>query len=179
MSLRIARAYALAAERHTDQRRKGAAQEPYINHLCEVAELVAVATGGNDENLIIAAVLHDTIEDTDTSYDEILALFGKDVADLVQEVTDDTSLPSEERKRHQVQGAPRKSARAKILKLSDKTSNVRSLVRSPPAHWSEERRTTYLNWSRDVVAGLRGVHGEAEARFDEAFAEAEALYGVT
>ncbi len=179
MSLRIARAYALAAERHTDQRRKGAAQEPYINHLCEVAEMVAEATGGTDENLIIAAVLHDTIEDTETSYDEILSLFGKDVADLVQEVTDDTSLPSDERKRHQIESAPRKSERAKILKISDKTSNIRSLVRSPPAHWSDERRATYLHWASEVIAGLRGVLAAAEARFDEALAEAEALYGVT
>ncbi len=176
MSLRIARAYALAAARHVTHKRKGEAGEPYINHLCEVAELVAEATDGADENLIIAAVLHDTIEDTDTTYSEILALFGQDVADLVQEVTDDTSLPSRERKQRQIANAPNKSPRAKILKLCDKTSNIRSMTSSPPAHWSEQRRLDYLDWARQVIDGLRGVHADCEARFDQALAEAERVY---
>ena len=176
MSLRITRAYALAAARHVTQKRKGEARAPYINHLCEVAELVAEATDGADENLIIAAILHDTIEDTETTYGEILTLFGHDVADLVQEVTDDTSLPSRERKRRQIENAPNHSTRAKILKLCDKTSNIRAIATSPPAEWSEQRRLDYLDWARSVIDGLRGVHADCEARFDEALAEAERIY---
>jgi (p)ppGpp synthase/HD superfamily hydrolase len=122
------------------QRRKGASQEPYINHLLEVAMLVAMATEGKDPNLVIAALLHDAIEDQGITREEIAARFGAAVADLVTEVTDDKSLPKAERKRLQIVHAPGKSHRAKILKLADKTSNLRAIAASPPADWNAERR---------------------------------------
>src|ERR1700733_11079543 len=117
----VMRAADLAAQWHTNQRRKGAAQEPYINHLLEVAQLIAEATEGGDPNLVIAALLHDAIEDCEISRDEISAGFGEDVATLVVAVTDDKSLKREVRKQLQVEVAPHQPRRAKLLKLADKT----------------------------------------------------------
>ncbi len=166
--LLIARAWNFSAERHAKQTRKGEAKEPYVNHLAEVAELVATATEGNDANLVAAAVLHDTIEDTATLRGELASIFNADIADLVAEVTDDKRLDKAERKRLQVMHAAAKSTRAKILKLADKTSNLRSLVKSPPAEWSLERKREYLAWAKEVVQGLRGASAWLEVRFDEA-----------
>ena len=170
---RLTEAYLFAAERHTPQRRKGEAGEPYINHLCEVAQLVAEATGDGDENLVIAAVLHDAIEDTDTAPEELRERFGEDVTALVLEATDDKTLPKDVRKRLQVETASEKSARAKILKLADKTSNLRSLVASPPADWPSERRQRYVRWAADVASGLRGTNETLDRKFDEALNAAQ------
>ena len=171
--LLIARAWNFAAERHAKQKRKGDAQEPYVNHLAEVAELVATATDGRDANLVAAAVLHDTVEDTATLSGELASIFNADIAELVSEVTDDKRLDKAERKRLQVEHAATKSPRAKILKLADKTSNLRSLVKSPPADWSLERKRDYLDWAKAVVKGLRGTNTWLEARFDEAAEQLE------
>ncbi len=173
----LARAYRFAAERHARQRRKGDASEPYVNHLAEVADLVAEATVGRDPNLVAAAVLHDTIEDTETTYEELAHGFGGDVAELVAEATDDQSLPTAERKRLQVLHAPSLSPRAKLLKLADKTSNLRAMAESPPSDWPVQRRRDYIEWGRSVVAGLRGADPWLEARFDEAADAAEAALG--
>ena len=164
----LARAWRVATVRHVDHRRKGERAEPYVNHLAEVADLVAEATNGSDANLVAAAVLHDTIEDTGITYGELEAEFGADVASLVAEVTDDKELTNSERKRLQVEHAGRKSTRAKLLKLADKTSNLRSIANSPPTDWSENRKQRYLSWAREVVAELRGVNVWLEGQFDEA-----------
>jgi GTP diphosphokinase / guanosine-3',5'-bis(diphosphate) 3'-diphosphatase len=166
--LLIARAWNFSADRHAKQKRKGDAQEPYVNHLAEVAELVATATEGRDANLVAAAVLHDTVEDTATLPGELASIFNADVADLVTEVTDDKRLDKAERKRLQVEHAAAITPRAKILKLADKTSNLRSLAKSPPSDWSLERKREYLAWAKDVVRELRGTNSWLEARFDEA-----------
>jgi GTP diphosphokinase / guanosine-3',5'-bis(diphosphate) 3'-diphosphatase len=166
--LLLTRAWNFSAQRHSDQRRKGEAQEPYVNHLAEVAELVAMATKGEDANLIAAAVLHDTVEDTNTLPTELVSAFNVDVADLVGEVTDDKSLEKAERKKLQVEYAHSKSDRAKLIKLADKTSNLRALVKSPPVDWSLQRRREYLDWALDVAKGLRGVNTWLEAQFDDA-----------
>ena len=137
--------------------------------------LVSDATGGNDPNLAMAALLHDAIEDQGISRSTIAEQFGEDVASLVEEVTDDKSLPQEVRKRLQVEQAPKKSRRAKILKLADKISNVTAIGLDPPADWSVERQRQYLQWGRDVVAGLRGVSPELESLFDAAAAKADSL----
>lgn len=171
--LLLTRAFVFAAEKHTHQRRKGENAEPYVNHLAEVAQLLAVAVEGRDANLIVAGLLHDTLEDTDTTRDELAAAFNDDIAALVAEVTDDTSLPRLERKRLQVERAVGKSQRAKMLKLADKTSNLRGIIASPPAGWSIERRLEYVRWGRDVATGLRGVHAGLEAAFDAAAEAAE------
>ena len=168
--VRIAKAIDFAARAHASQRRKGAAAEPYVNHLAEVALLVAEATQGADASLVIAAYLHDTIEDCKVPYETLVAEFGKDVADLVREVTDDKDLSKAERKRLQIEHARSASPRAKHLKLADKISNLNSILASPPADWSPERKREYSEWATKVVAGCRGVNSGLEARFDAAYA---------
>jgi (p)ppGpp synthase/HD superfamily hydrolase len=162
-----------AAHWHAAQRRKGAAQEPYINHLLEVARLVAEATEGRDPNLVVAALLHDAVEDQELSPVAIVQEFGEDIAALVLEVTDDKTLPKEERKRLQVEHAPGRSPRAALLKLADKTSNLTAMAVSPPATWSAGRRLEYVQWARDVVAGLQVENAWLQARFAEAAEAAE------
>ncbi len=158
-----------AARRHAGQRRKGASHEPYINHLLEVAFLLTRATDGNDAVLIMAGLLHDTIEDVGVTREEIECDFGADVADVVMEVTDDKSLPKQERKQLQVVNAPHKSDRAKMLKIADKISNLRAIISSPPSDWPLERRIAYFAWARDVVNGCRGVNAFLDRAFDEAY----------
>jgi guanosine-3',5'-bis(diphosphate) 3'-pyrophosphohydrolase len=162
-----------AARWHVHQRRKGAAKEPYINHLLEVAALVAEATEGNDPNLVIAALLHDAVEDCEVPPKLIAETFGSDVADLVAEVTDDKTLEKGERKKRQVENAHKKTARAKLLKLADKTSNLRALVSSPAPDWSVRRKLEYIDWARKVVQGLRPANAALERQFDEAARAAE------
>jgi (p)ppGpp synthase/HD superfamily hydrolase len=164
----VLRAADMAARWHVHQRRKGIAQEPYINHLLEVASLVTEATGGTDPNVVIAALLHDAVEDQGVSFETIVREYGKQVADIVMEVTDDKTLPKNERKRKQVEAAPKKSREAKLIKLADKTSNLRAIASSPAADWSVERRLEYVDWAKSVVAGLRGISPWLERQFDEA-----------
>ena len=165
--VRIARAVTFAAEKHRGQRRKGEAAEPYFNHLAEVASLVAQATGGLDPIAVIGALLHDTIEDTGTTSRELEAEFGPEVARLVAEVTDDKSRPKAERKRLQVENAPHKSDRAKIIKMADKISNLRGITSSPPTDWDLARKREYFDWAARVVAGCRGANAVLEKAFDE------------
>jgi (p)ppGpp synthase/HD superfamily hydrolase len=169
----VLRAADAAARWHVHQRRKGIAQEPYINHLLEVASLVAEATGGADPSLVVAALLHDAVEDQGISFETIVREYGKQVADNVMEVTDDKTLPKDERKRKQVEAAPKKSSGAKLIKLADKTSNLRTIASSPAAGWSVERRLEYIEWAKSVVAGLRGTSPWLEQQFDEAVVAAE------
>jgi (p)ppGpp synthase/HD superfamily hydrolase len=169
----ILRAAHRASEWHKDQRRKGAAGEPYIGHLLEVAALVAEADASNVD-LIVAALLHDAIEDASISRQHIAEEFGERVAGLVMEATDDKSLPKEERKRLQIENAPHKSRDAKLLKLADKISNLRSIAASPPAHWPLERRSAYIEWAVNVVeAGYLGHSDFLDERFAEARVEAK------
>jgi guanosine-3',5'-bis(diphosphate) 3'-pyrophosphohydrolase len=156
-----------AAEKHSGQRRKGEAKEPYINHLLEVAKLAARADP--DPNLIIAALLHDTVEDQGVTPKELTERFGADVAALVIEVTDDKSLPKEERKRLQIANAPHKSRRAQIIKLADKISNLRSILTSPPAGWDYDRKRQYFDWANQVVSALPSPDPGLKAEFDRAF----------
>ena len=165
----VMRALDFAARKHQDQRRKGASAEPYINHLVEVALLVAEATDGRDLPAVIGAILHDTLEDTDARYQDLHETFGADVAILVAEVTDDKRLPKAERKRRQIESASSKSSRAKLIKIADKISNLRSTLNSPPADWDGRRRIEYFAWAHQVVAGCRGVHAELEDQFDEVY----------
>jgi hypothetical protein len=168
----VLRAADKAARWHVHQRRKGLAQEPYVNHLLEVASLVTEATGGTDPNLVIAALLHDAIEDQGVTSETIAREFGQRVAAIVMEVSDDKALPKEERKHKQVEHAPKKSKEAKLIKLADKTSNLRAIASSPAADWSVERRLEYIEWAKSVVAGLRGTSPWLERQFDEAVVQA-------
>ncbi|SRR6266849_2863521 len=152
--VRILAAASFAAKAHAGQKRKGAAAEPYINHLIEVAELVASSGSELDVNLIMACFLHDVVEDTSVTPQEVARLFNDDVASLVMEATDNKTLPKDERKAMQVKTAPHKSARAQTLKLADKISNLRALLTSPPPDWSRERKRQYFEWARAVVSGF-------------------------
>jgi (p)ppGpp synthase/HD superfamily hydrolase len=153
---------------HVHQRRKGAAQEPYINHLLEVASLVAEATDGKDPDLVIAALLHDAIEDQEVPRNLIADQWGEDVARIVEELTDDKRLPKDERKRKQVESAAHKSSKAKLIKLADATSNLRAIMASPSPDWSVKRRLEYVSWARSVVDGLRGSNTWLDTEFDKA-----------
>jgi (p)ppGpp synthase/HD superfamily hydrolase len=169
----ISSAADFAARQHAGDRRKGRAQEPYINHLAEVAYLLAKA--GASPSLIAAGWLHDTVEDTGATREDIEREFGEEVAALVAEVTDDKSLCKAERKRLQIVKAPHKSPPAKALKIADKISNLRSLMASPPDNWERERLLDYVSWAEKVVEGCRGANTELEKMFDETLASAREL----
>jgi len=166
---RILAAAHFAAEKHAQQRRKGENGEPYFNHLLEVADLIAASTPELDVELMMAAFLHDTVEDTGVTLQELEQRFGKDVAALVAEVTDDKSLPKEIRKQLQVEHTPDKSPRAQTLKLADKISNLRAIISSPPVGWSRERKQQYFEWARQVVSGISSPNEFLKSEFDKAY----------
>jgi guanosine-3',5'-bis(diphosphate) 3'-pyrophosphohydrolase len=168
MKLLIA-AIAFAADKHRNQRRKDAEASPYINHPIALANLLANEAGIDDQRVLLAAILHDTIEDTETTEQELIRHFGKDVADIVLELTDDKSLPKSERKRLQIVHAAHISRRAKLVKLADKICNLRDVAASPPANWPVARQQEYFDWARSVVDGLRGTHPGLEHLFDQAY----------
>ena len=171
----VLKAAHFAAQKHAGQRRKGAAAEPYINHLLEVAELVSSALAEPDTNLVIAALLHDTVEDTGVTKEVLVETFGSDVADLVMEVTDDKSLPKAERKRLQILTTPKKSVRAQVIKLADKIANLRSMLFSPPADWSGERKREYFEWAKQVVDCLSAPNQMLKAEFERLYRQVESL----
>lgn len=163
-------AAAFAADKHRRQRRKDAEATPYINHPLALATILAREGGVGDAEVIAAALLHDTVEDTETTLPELEARFGANVAAMVAEVTDDKALPKAERKRLQVAHAAHKSPGAKLVKLADKIANLRDIAASPPADWDQERKAQYVRWASEVVAGLRGSNAALEAAFDAATA---------
>lgn len=164
----ITKAAHFAAVKHVHQRRKGERQEPYINHLVEVSEILAQCT--DDQDVIVAGMLHDTLEDTETTYEELVQEFGVNIANIVREVTDDRTLPKAERKRLQVQNAPHKSDQAKMIKIADKISNLRSILNTPPAGWDNNRKREYFDWAKQVVDGCAEINGKLECKF-------KAVYG--
>lgn len=174
----LLKALCFSAEKHRDQRRKDSTQSPYINHPIQVADLLWDVGGVRDPATLVAAVLHDTIEDTDATAEEIESLFGAEVAALVQEVSDDRSLPQAVRKQLQVDGAAHKSFKAKLIKLADKACNLTDITHSPPPDWSPQRRREYVLWGERVVAGLRGVSPALEADYDARLADAKRMLGL-
>lgn len=160
-------AAAFAAEKHKNQRRKDNEKTPYINHPLKVAKLIIEVANVTDEVLIAAALLHDTVEDTETTYEELVERFGKEVADLVMECTDDKRLPWDVRKQEQIKTARTKSEKAKLLKLADKTANVIDVVVATPI-WSLDRKLKYIDWSKKVVKELEGICPALEKLFFDA-----------
>jgi guanosine-3',5'-bis(diphosphate) 3'-pyrophosphohydrolase len=156
-----------AADKHRNQRRKDVEESPYINHPIELAELLARVGGVTDLTILQGAILHDTVEDTDTSFEELEENFGAEVKDVVAYVTDNKKLPKEERKRLQIEHAPYISDRAKQVKLADKISNVLGVTQAPPANWSLEQRQEYLDWTEKVVEGCRGCNADLENQYDQ------------
>lgn len=177
---RLIQAIAFAADRHRGQRRKDVDATPYINHPIELARVLVEEGRIMEQDLLIAAVLHDTIEDTDTTPMEIESAFGERVCRIVREVSDDKTLAKDVRKAEQIRKAPGKSREAKLVKLADKICNLRDLLASPPEDWSTQRRLEYVDWASSVVAGLRGTNTALEATFDEvADAARKRLQGIT
>jgi guanosine-3',5'-bis(diphosphate) 3'-pyrophosphohydrolase len=162
----LIRAIAFAAEKHRTQRRKDAESSPYINHPIALANVLANEGGIEDPVVLCAALLHDTLEDTETTAAELEALFGDEVTAIVLEVTDDKSLAKQVRKQRQIEHAPQSSPKAKLVKLADKICNLRDIIASPPAEWSAERKQAYFDWAAQVVTGLRGTHPGLEAVFN-------------
>jgi len=166
----LLKALAFAAHKHRDQRRKDHVASPYINHPIALANVLWHEGGVTDPVVLAAALLHDTVEDTDTQPEELRAEFGDEIADVVLEVTDDKALPKEERKRLQIEHAGKHSRAAQLVKLADKICNVRDMVDHAPRDWNLERKRAYFDWARQVVDGMRGINPRMEALFDEAYA---------
>ena len=171
----ICEAAELAARRHLGQQRKGRGNEPYINHLAEVANLLAAATDGADAELVAAGWLHDTIEDTETTREELAGRFGERVASLVAEVTDDMNLPKAQRRQKQIEDAPHKSPGAKLIKIADKISNIRARIVKRPNKKQRDDLADYVAFSEKVVAGCRGTNARLDAEFDEAVKAASSV----
>ena len=174
---RLLRAATFAAQVHATHRRKGASAEPYVNHVLEVARILA--EHGAPEDAILAGLLHDTVEDSDedpepVTHARLVAEFGEAVAALVAEATDDKSLPKEARKALQVRHARQKTPAAKMLKLADKISNLRAIAASPPANWDHARRLEYVGWAGRVAAGLKGENPGLDALFETTYRDAVA-----
>ena len=165
----LLRALSFAAHKHRDQRRKDAEASPYINHPIALAEVLAREGGVTDIEVLAAALLHDTIEDTATTHEELAREFGERIAAVVAEVTDDTALPKADRKRLQIEHAAQLSEGAKLVKLADKICNLRDVAERPPAKWGLERRREYFEWAKRVIDRLRGAHPVLEAAFDAAY----------
>ena len=166
----IIKAINFAAEKHRNQRRKDTNATPYINHPIDLANLLLNEAHVEDITVIVAAILHDTLEDTDTSSDEINQIFGLDVEKIVVEVTDDKKLPKMERKRLQIEHAKTCSQQAKLVKLADKICNLRDMFDHPPMDWSLERKREYFDWTKEVIEQLRGVDPGLELMFDQEYA---------
>ncbi|MBV8924517.1 MAG: HD domain-containing protein [Bradyrhizobium sp.] len=171
----VSEAAELAARRHLGQQRKGRGDEPYINHLAEVANLLSSATNGEDAELVAAGWLHDTLEDTETAFDELSLRFGPRVAGLVEECTDDMKLSKRERRQKQIEDAPAKSPGAKLIKTADKISNVRARIFPSPTREQREELADYVAWAAKVVASCRGVSAALDSLFDEAVANAQSV----
>jgi (p)ppGpp synthase/HD superfamily hydrolase len=163
----VSEAADFAARRHSGKARKGRGDEPYINHLAEVANLLAAVTDGADAELVAAGWLHDTVEDTETTREELAQKFGARIADLVVEVTDDMSLPKDQRRQKQIEDAPLKSPGAKQIKIADKISNVRARIVPQPSAEEREDLIDYVNWAEKVVAGCRGANTALDRIFDD------------
>ncbi len=174
---RLSHAAHWAARAHKDQQRKGIDAEPYVNHLLEVAELVAHADEPGAIEVVIAALLHDTVEDVGVTEAQLVAEFGPRVAELVMYVTDDKTLSKDRRKAAQIEHAPGLPHDAKLIKLADKTSNLRALVRTPPVGWTEARLLDYVDWAAAVVEACGPVDPGLERVFWEAHAIAAQAYG--
>jgi guanosine-3',5'-bis(diphosphate) 3'-pyrophosphohydrolase len=164
------RALAFASRKHSSQRRKDADASPYINHPIALVSILAVEARISDHDTLCAALLHDTIEDTDTSLDELTQTFGQSIASLVQEVTDDKQLPKAERKQRQVEHASHLTPKARLIKLADKIANLRDVADSPPADWPLKRRQEYFDWAKQVVDRIAKPHPTLQSLFKAAYA---------
>jgi len=170
----ILKATQFAADKHRNQRRKDAEASPYINHPIALANVLANEGGVTDPDVLCAALLHDTIEDTNTTADELRTIFGDEITSVVLEVTDDKSLPKAKRKELQIEHARHASPQAKLVKLADKICNLRDIAATPPADWDQKRKDQYFDWAKSVIDGVRGTNPQLEAIFDRVYGQKSA-----
>ncbi len=170
---RILQAVIFAAKKHQGQARKDDHNSPYITHPLQVAQVLWEIGGVRSPQTLIAAILHDTIEDTPTTQNEVREAFGEGILEIVLEVTDDKSLEKMARKRLQVEHAPELSEPARLIKLGDKLVNCRDILENPPSDWTLTRRRNYIQWGADVIAQIRGTNLPLESAFDDMLAEAQ------
>lgn len=165
-----------ARDKHRGQTRKDADLSPYINHPIDVARMLYEIAAVEDPEILAAALLHDTLEDTKTTAEELESKFGQRVLSIVKEVSDDKSLPKDERKRLQIEHAVELSKDAVLIKLADKISNVRDIINSPPSKWDLDRRRGYLDWAEKVIDNCKYVNGDLKERFDTLLEEGRAMF---
>ncbi len=165
----LVKAIAFAASKHRDQRRKDVCASPYINHPIQLVDVLCNEAGIGDVNVLCAAALHDTIEDTETTGEELTRNFGEKICQIVLEMSDDCSLCKTDRKNEQIRHAPTLSDEAKLVKLADKICNLRDVAGNPPAGWGLQRRQEYFDWAKAVIDGLRGAHAGLESIFDDTY----------
>jgi (p)ppGpp synthase/HD superfamily hydrolase len=173
----LLKAVKFAADCHTGQVRKGKQEAPYVNHVLEVASLISEVGGVGDEEILAAAVLHDTVEDTAAEFEDIESLFGERVASIVREVTDDKTLSKKRRRQLQIDHAPHLSEEATLIKIADKTSNIADITRDPPRHWGLQRRREYIEWGEKVVSNCKKVNEPLLVNFFRILAEAKGSLG--
>lgn len=167
----IFKALQYASIKHKGQIRKGRDRAAYINHPIAVANTIINVGKIEDENTIIAALLHDVIEDTDTTEQDISEAFNSEIAQIVLEVSDDKHLSIEERKALQIKNAPHLSDEAKIIRVADKICNIRDVIDFPPITWNKKRKIIYLNWTRNIVDQIRNTNISLETLFDKYYTE--------
>ena len=167
----LLKALAFAAHKHKDQRRKDVDASPYINHPISLADILCNEAHITDIETICGALLHDTVEDTQTTAAELDQVFGSAIRDIVMDVTDNKNLSKAARKQAQIDHAAHISDKAKLVKLADKISNLRDVINNAPADWSLQRRQDYFDWARAVIDRIRGVHPRLEALFDEVYSK--------
>jgi guanosine-3',5'-bis(diphosphate) 3'-pyrophosphohydrolase len=168
----VVHALSFAADKHRLQLRRDRST-PYINHPLAVTDILARIGKVTDVEVLAAAALHDTLEDTETTEDELRTTFGARVLSLVLECTDDKELPKSERKRLQVEHAAQKTPGAKQIKIADKVSNMTDLVERPPSDWPQERKLAYIEWCNEVFRGLKGVNPLLDELFERTLAHAK------
>jgi len=165
----LLKALTFAAHKHKDQRRRDVDASPYINHPISLADILCNEAQITDIETICGALLHDTVEDTETTEEELEDEFGKAIRDIVMDVTDDKTLPKAARKQAQIDHAAHISNKSKQVKLADKISNLRDVLNNAPPDWTLDRRQQYFDWAREVIDQVRGTHPELEAIFDEIY----------
>lgn len=167
-----------AADKHRDQRRKDVYASPYINHPITVAQVLSEVGGVDDIEVLIAAILHDSIEDTETTIEELEREFGGRVARIVGEVTDDKTLSKAERKRLQIEHASHISEEGALVKIADKISNCQDITNNPPEDWDDKRRWEYLEWAEQVVKSCPVVNARLSDQFDDVLLHGKARLSI-
>ena len=166
----VLKASQFAALKHCDQRRKDG-KTPYIIHPISVAMILSEIGSIEDLEILSAALLHDTLEDTDTSVHELDKNFGSRVRIIVEELTDNDMLTFSQRKQMQIDNALYLSKDATLVRIADKISNVYDVIENPPPAWNQKRCNKYVDWAEAVMNNCQKVNQDLENHFFELLTE--------